>query len=358
MDNMVNKDYGTYTFKNKQYEIAVAKKLVDAKGNTLIAAPVALANNALYVITLDNPHDAKATDRKKIAIKKAAIPLKDIAEIKIVKLPPLVRSTLEGAAASLIDASKKKVTTRQHNKINKQSNVSITLEDPHGCPSTVDSAILPDWTADNFQKGVASALHKVLDKRIGATPVSNTSDYEVLSPYKISIRMTRPYKTSGPYELSGVVYMYCAIRIDKAEDYIGLTSFYDSIPLQFGTDEEKNMPIYKSAEDIAKCLTPVPKLINPWAWEKESTLEKEMAKALSGDSYVVMTNDDFKAMREDDNEFGELQKCLPTYGALFGACYGLYKKFDKPDTKEMSAWIKEMCVNIVKNNPEIFKTNK
>lgn len=358
MDNMVNKDYGTYTFKNKQYEIAVAKKLVDAKGNTLIAAPVALANNALYVITLQNPNDIKATGKRKIEIRKAAIPLRDIAEIKIVKLPPAVRSALEGAAASLIDASKKKVTTREHNKINKQSNVEIVLDNPKDGHSSIDSAILPDWTADNFQKGVASALHKVLDKRIGATPVSNTSDYEVLSPYKISIRMTRPYKTSGPYELSGVVYMYCAIRIDKAEDYIGLTSFYDSIPLQFGTDEEKNMPIYKSAEDIAKCLTPVPKLINPWAWEKDSTLEKEMAKALSGDSYVVMTNDDFKAMREDDNEFGELQKCLPTYGALFGACYGLYKKFDKPDTKEMSAWIKEMCVNIVKNNPEIFKTKK
>lgn len=345
-----NKDYGSYTFKGKKYDFCVAKKLEDINGGTIIAVPIEIRGNCLYYVSYDV---AEYNTKKKIKTFQGPIGISLISSIKIVKLPPDLRTALENKAMRIVDQNRemrlvnkvkkskaKKVST--NNSVRPNNNVKTNNKLSYDQPEV--DITFGDRVHNKLQKAIANAFHKVLDGRIKVTPTSSDNKYSVISPYKISVSMdSKPQENS----VSGVIFLYCAINILDRVEYYTVSSYTECPP------DLKGLPEYdiKLEDKILNSLSPSPNRIS-----------KEALSDFNSVSWttLVVTKDDMTALEEcktKENISGglEFSKALPPQGALVGVAMDFKKSFNgEIKEQEVIDWIKDLCKQVIVSNPEIF----
>lgn len=363
-----NKDFGTYTFKGETFALANAKKFVAKNGNELIAAPVGVGKGMIYAIALDtnayrNAMKQHVTGAKQPAEfkiwRKASLKVSDIAEIKITKLQPEIRETLENVAAGFIGnaaAAKQKVSNDTKEKLQQTPNIIVTAVKPDETAETKKSKsveLLRDSVHNKVQGYIANALHKVFDDKLEVTPKSSIKDYEILSPYKIAIRLENTAETKSKTSIGGAIIIYCAANITNDMEYIGHTSFARD---KCAYDNEQFTGATRSDEEVVKSIKPS---LNCSETDKPYG---DKSSQFGYSSYIIMTKEDFLTMsgKSVNFDFNNLIETLPEHGALVGVATTFDKTFDaKGDIeKQVVNWVKGMCKKIVSDNPEIFRTKK
>lgn len=363
-----NRDFGTYIFKGETYVLANAKKFVAKNGAELIAAPVGFGKGMIYAIALDNNAYTNAMKQRVTGAKqtaelkiwcRASLKVSDIAEIRVTKLKPEIRDTLEGVAASFIGnaaAAKQKVSQDTKDKLKQTPNIIVTAGKPEETAETKKSksaALLKDSVHNKVQGYIANALHKVFDDKLEVTPKSSIKDYEILSPYKIAIRLTNTAETKGKASISGSIMIYCAANITNDMEYVGHTSFVRN---KGTNDNEQFTGATMSEEEVINSIKP------SLSCKNADRASGSTSDQFGYSSYIIMTREDFLAVSDKStkNDFDNLIETLPEHGALVGVATTFDKTFDaKVDIeKQVINWVKGMCKKIADDNPEIFRTKK
>lgn len=352
-------DYGSYAFKGEKYAFCVAKKFTDHNGSTIIAAPVTNNGDSLMIVSYDvNIYKA----RKQINICKAVINANQISSIKMVKLPSDLRTALESEAMKLADQAKtakkaKPISQDAKQKLAKAGNLDVKVNNTPKQDNNVErktdfEALFADAAHNKLQQAIAGAFHKVMDDRLIATPVSTDSRYEVLSPYKLSVRMDR--NTGEANKVSGVAFLYCVLNINDMVEYYKYTSFGDGNGSVINQDNRKNFDIETGkVESVLNYLSPAPKHTNIPSNTSRYTDDVDGAMVITKTDLEVMLQEDGAGVVGDK----ELVSLLPASGAMAGIAVDFRKSFENGiKEKELTDWIKEVCKKIIVANPEIFKT--
>lgn len=389
MKTEVNKNdsfqYGKYTFKGEDYPFCVAKKFVDVNGNIVVGAPFGTSHGLIYMVYLPYSNYKKWADcltgKSTEAVSFKPMPLRvdirSIAEIKIIKLPEIIRNTLEEASKRVKDKALNITKEMNSNKpVENKPVEKAEVATPKAKKVVTDNTPkIQDRLYSDEVKTLATAIHKVFDNRLAEiTPKSLSDKYEVLSPYKVAVLESIAPATPSDTGRSCVVYFYTLVRItDPLEillnTLVGANAYEEAHKLGISEGyEDSDIGIGDEQLKITKILSPTIKTKDEDDSDKsyvnseqyiEPCLRPDKLKEYEKPVYAYPIGLIFtKADTSYSEDFCEISKWLPIDGGIAGTNFAVVIPVGTSTSDIMDWTVNTLSKEIIKNNKNMFNSSK